>query len=138
MRTRHLALLFALPSAVLTVASPAGAHPSSAAAATSVTVVAGKPSEFKFAVLPKTLPHGAVIFNFSVAPTASLPHDFKICSSPKGSLTANACVGKATTTISPGAKTTLSFTFKTKGTYEYICTIPGHAAAGMKGLLKVT
>jgi uncharacterized cupredoxin-like copper-binding protein len=24
------------------------------------------------------------------------------------------------------------------GTYEYLCTIPGHAAGGMRGLLTVT
>ena len=29
-------------------------------------------------------------------------------------------------------------TFAKAGTYEYLCTIPGHAAGGMKGLLKVT
>jgi uncharacterized cupredoxin-like copper-binding protein len=32
----------------------------------------------------------------------------------------------------------LTYTFKTKGTYEFFCTVPGHAAAGMKGDLKVT
>ena len=26
-----------------------------------------------------------------------------------------------------------SYRFKAKGTYEYLCTIPGHAAGGMKG-----
>jgi hypothetical protein len=32
----------------------------------------------------------------------------------------------------------LRVTFKAPGTYEYLCTVPGHAAAGSKGLLTVT
>ena len=28
-------------------------------------------------------------------------------------------------------------TFTAPGTYEYLCTVPGHAAGGMKGLLTV-
>jgi len=134
---RRIAGLFVLFAVVMALAAPAGAN-RSVAAAKVVNVTAGKPSEFRFAVLPKVVPHGLVVFKLSNSATASLPHDFKICSSPKGSLAKNVCVGKPSKTISPGVKTTLTFTFKTKGTYEYLCTIPGHAAAGMKGLLKVT
>jgi len=126
-----------LLAVVLALAAPAAAHRSSATVKI-VTVTAGKPSEFRFTVAPKVVPHGAVLFKITNSATAALPHTFKICSSPKGSIAKNACAGKATATISPGAKATLSFTFKVKGTYEYLCTIPGHAAAGMKGLLKVT
>jgi uncharacterized cupredoxin-like copper-binding protein len=32
----------------------------------------------------------------------------------------------------------LKVTLSKKGSYEYLCTIPGHAANGMKGVLKVT
>jgi uncharacterized cupredoxin-like copper-binding protein len=28
-------------------------------------------------------------------------------------------------------------TFSKAGTYPYLCTVPGHAAAGMKGVLRV-
>ena len=28
-------------------------------------------------------------------------------------------------------------TFKKKGKYPYLCTVPGHAAAGMKGVFTV-
>jgi uncharacterized cupredoxin-like copper-binding protein len=132
---RNIAALFGLTAVALTLAASAGAH---RAVVQTVAVTAGKPSEFKFTVVPKSVRHGAVVFGITNSPTGSLPHDFKICSSPKGSRTKNTCVGKSSKTISPGVKTTLSFTFKTKGTYEYLCTIPGHAAAGMKGLLKVT
>jgi len=40
----------------------------------------------------------------------------------------------STKTVKHGSVTS----FKTKGTYEYLCTVPGHAAARMKGDLKVT
>jgi uncharacterized cupredoxin-like copper-binding protein len=38
---------------------------------------------------------------------------------------------------SPGVSVTANFTLTAKGTYEYICTIPGHFAAGMFGFLYV-
>jgi nitrite reductase (NO-forming) len=102
---------------------------------TTVKVIAGKPSEFRFVVAKKTLPTGAV--TFSMTNGGTIPHDFKICASPNGGL-ANSCAGKGTALISPGGSTSLTYTFKSKGTYEYLCTVPGHAAAGMKGDLKVT
>jgi hypothetical protein len=67
----------------------------------------------------------------------ALPHTFYVCSSSKGG-SANTCAGKGTAQISPGASATLTINFKTAGSYEYLCTVPGHAAAGMKGDLKVT
>ena len=103
--------------------------------ATTVNVVAGKPSEFRFSLARKTAPQGTVTFRLSNG--GSIPHDLKICTSPKGGL-ANSCMGTGTKLISPGQSVSLTYTFKTKGTYEYLCTVPGHAAAGMKGDLKVT
>lgn len=103
--------------------------------ATTVNVTAGKPSEFGFVLSKKVFPHGTVTFRLKNGGT--IPHDLKFCASPKGGL-ANSCTGKGTKLISPGQSTTLTYTFKTKGTYEYLCTVPGHAAAGMKGDVKVT
>ena len=37
-----------------------------------------------------------------------------------------------------GQTATLEFTPTAKGTYAYICTVPGHEAAGMKGTITVT
>jgi uncharacterized cupredoxin-like copper-binding protein len=37
----------------------------------------------------------------------------------------------------PGQTATLEFTPTAKGTFEYICTIPGHKEAGMKGTITV-
>jgi uncharacterized cupredoxin-like copper-binding protein len=118
---------------MLTLILPAGAG--AATHATTVSVTAGKPSEFGFQLATKTVRHGSV--TFKVTNGGNIPHDFKICASANGS-SANACTGTVTKLLSPGASATLTYSFKTKGTYEYLCTVPGHAAAGMKGDLKVT
>ena len=45
--------------------------------------------------------------------------------------------GKQTRLIRPGRTSQLVVTFKKKGNYHYLCTVPGHAAAGMKGVFTV-
>ncbi len=134
--TKIRVVTFGVISAIVTLAwaLPAAAHPA-AARGTTVNVVAGKPSEFGFTLSAKTVPHGTV--TFKVTDQGVIPHDFKVCSSPKGG-TALTCTGKGTRVISPGGAATLTVTFKTAGTYEYLCTIPAHALAGQKGDLKVT
>jgi nitrite reductase (NO-forming) len=124
-------LLLCSLTAFVAWALPAGAT----RVAKTVTITAGKPSEFKYTLSAKTVPLGTVTFKF--IDKGALPHDVRICTSNKGGL-ANSCAGKSTTTISPGASTSINVTFKKAGTYEYVCTLPGHAAAGMKGDLKVT
>jgi uncharacterized cupredoxin-like copper-binding protein len=103
--------------------------------ATTVTVSAGKPSEFRFTISKKSVKLGAV--TFKVTNHGSIPHDFKLCTTARSTL-ANSCTGKTTAVLQPGKTATLTFTFKKKGTYEYLCTVSGHAAAGMKGSLKLT
>jgi plastocyanin len=46
--------------------------------------------------------------------------------------------GSLKSVAKPGQTTTLEFTPTTPGTYEYVCTIPGHKEAGMKGTITVT
>lgn len=107
--------------AVLAWALPASAKHSTAKA-TTVTVTAGKPSEFSFTLSTKTVKAGSV--TFKVTNKGNLPHDFKIG-------------GKKTAVIGPGKTAKLTVTLKA-GKQAYSCTVPGHAAAGMKGSLKVT
>ena len=109
--------------APLAWALPAGAQQSTARAAT-IAVTAGKPSEFHFTLSKKTAALGTVTFKVTNK-GAALPHDFKIN-------------GHKTRLLSPGQSQTLRVTFKKKGSYPYLCTVTGHAAAGMKGIFKIT
>jgi uncharacterized cupredoxin-like copper-binding protein len=119
-------------SAVPATAAPASAH---SALVQNVSVLVTKTTEFKFKLSKSLLNKGVV--SFKVTNGGNLPHDFKVCSSNRGNLTATTCKGRSTPLVSPGASNTLRVTFLKSGTYEYLCTVPGHAAAGMKGLIKI-
>jgi len=43
----------------------------------------------------------------------------------------------ATALVGPAESTTVTFTAPAAGTYDYLCTFPGHALAGMRGTLTV-
>ena len=101
---------------------------------TTVAVVAGAPSEFVFTLSPTTVPVGPV--RFTVTNAGRLSHAFRICSSPAGGA-GDACAGPQTAAIAPGRSATLRVLFAAPGTYEYLCAVPGQAAAGMKGILRV-
>jgi uncharacterized cupredoxin-like copper-binding protein len=114
-------LALVVVTAALVWALPAAAQ-QSAAKATKVTVTAGTPTEFKFKLSKTSVPKGVV--TFVVTNKGSLPHDFKIA-------------GKVTKLLQNGKSQTLKITFKKAGKYPYLCTVSGHAAAGMKGTLTV-
>ena len=76
----------------------------------------------KFTLSVKTAKAGTV--SFVVTNKGKLSHDFKIA-------------GKKTPLLSAGKSATLTVTLK-KGKYGYMCTVPGHAAAGMKGTFVVS
>lgn len=105
---------------------------------TVVSVTAGKPTELGFK-LSKTskLPNGTVTFKVTNAGVAF--HDFKICTIPipvpAGAM--NSCTGKGTKVLHHGQSATLTVKFTAPGLYEFLCTVTGHAAAGMKGILGV-
>jgi mono/diheme cytochrome c family protein len=99
----------------------------------SVTVTAGKPSEFRFKLSKSTVPAGTVIFKVTNA--GKIPHSFKICTGTSAG-TANSCAGKATAVLKTGKSATITVKLE-KGRHEYLCTVAGHAAAGMKGILGV-
>jgi nitrite reductase (NO-forming) len=120
-RSRIAFLALAALAAVLVWALPAGAQ-SSTKKVTAVTVLAGKPNEFGFKLSKTRVPKGVVVF--TVKNMGAIPHDFKIA-------------GKKTRSILPGKRTTLRVVIKKKGRYSYLCTLLGHAAAGMKGKLAV-
>jgi uncharacterized cupredoxin-like copper-binding protein len=90
--------------------------------AATVSVVAGKPSEFRFTLSKKTVPKGSVTFKVSNRGTVS--HDFKIA-------------GKRTKLIPKGKSAILVVKIPKAGKYRFLCTVPGHAAGGMRGALTV-
>jgi len=108
--------------AVLTVAVTGAFGAPDSQSATSVAVTAGKPTEFKFVVTPKSVQKGLV--TFKVANKGTLAHDFKIA-------------GKKTKNLAKGKSGSLQVTFSRAGRFAFLCTVDGHAAAGMKGVLTV-
>jgi len=111
-------------SALLCGASAAGAASGrTAGGPPTVHVVLGKPSEMRFTFDRTSIPHGAVVFQLTNK--GLVAHDLRIG-------------GSTSKLVPPGGKTTLAVTFAKAGLYRYDCTVPGHAAAGMKGVLKVT
>ena len=94
--------------------------PAANAPASSTVNVSG--TEFKFALSTQTVRTGTVTFKFTN--NGGIPHNLRINN-------------KQTPNIDPGQTTTLKVNFTKPGSYPYLCTLPGHAAAGMKGVLNV-
>jgi uncharacterized cupredoxin-like copper-binding protein len=103
-----------------------------------VVVTAGKPSELAFKLSKTSLvPVGTITFKVTNMGVAF--HNFKICTIPVPSAAGaqNSCLGTSTRTLKHGQSQTITVKFTLAGKYEFLCTVPGHAAAGMKGLLGV-
>jgi uncharacterized cupredoxin-like copper-binding protein len=109
------AAIFATSGEAASQAAPAAVGPQGSQAVTRVTVVG---TEFRFTLSRRSAPTGTVIFKF--VNKGKITHDFKIA-------------GKKTPKLLPGKSATLRVTFKKKGRYAFVCTLLGHAAAGMKG-----
>jgi glucose/arabinose dehydrogenase len=78
--------------------------------------------EFRFSLSRTRVPAGRV--RFVVRNAGQLVHDFAIA-------------GKQTRWLAKGKSQTIVVRFKKAGSYRYRCTLPGHAAVGMKGVLLV-
>ena len=102
---------------------PQAVRPQSADIAALLAKVNVAASEFKFVLSKKTARRGVVVFK--VKNVGKIKHDFEI-------------TGRKTKLLSPGLSATLRVTFLRKGSYPYKCTVRGHAAAGMKGVFKIT
>ena len=118
MKARSL-MLALVAAAVALLYAPFASPSASATKSTTVTVTM---REFKFTLSRKIVPRGTVVFKLENKGT--LGHDFKIAGK-KSKLIGKGKTGKFTVTL-------------TKGKKAYLCTVPGHAAAGMKGTLKAT
>jgi plastocyanin len=110
----------ALAGAVVALLAPAGG---ARAAHAATTTIRDRGGEFFFRLSKRSIPRpGRVTFRFEN--TGGMPHDFQIN-------------GKRTPPTQPGSTSKLAVRFKRKGSYRYFCTVPGHAAAGMRGVFRV-
>lgn len=80
-------------------------------------------TEFKFTLKPTAVRKGRVVV-FRLANKGVVAHDFRIN-------------GKKSALVQAGRNGTLRVTFARAGRFAYICTLPTHAIAGMKGTLVV-
>jgi uncharacterized cupredoxin-like copper-binding protein len=123
----QLALRSACTAAAVTVAAlaviplaAARVDRPTAAEATTVQVQGG---EFFFKLSTRSTGRpGKVTFVFKNV--GHVLHDFRID-------------GKQTPLVQPGKTAKLVVSFTKKGKFAYLCTVPGHAQAGMKGIFTV-
>jgi outer membrane protein assembly factor BamB len=94
--------------------------PSTSSKGTTVQVQAG---EFFFRLSAQSAAKPGAV-TFVVKNVGHVAHDFRIN-------------GKQTALLSPGQTANLVVSFAKSGKYPYLCTVPGHAAAGMKGVFTV-
>ncbi len=125
--TRHrialVSSLAVLALGVLAVLVPVASGSSAAETRTAATTISVKAKDFKFVLSTKVLTKPGAV-TFAVKNVGKTMHDFKIN-------------GKKTPLLKPGKSTKLLVVFKKKGKYPYLCTVPGHAALGMKGVFTV-
>jgi plastocyanin len=116
--------VLALAGLVLAFAAPAVAAPTSSSSTT--LHISAKAAGLAFSTTHLTAAHGTVtIMMKNLSP---LPHDISIQGNG---------VNKKGKLVPKGGTSIVTATLK-KGTYTFLCTVPGHAAAGMKGKLTVT
>jgi len=117
-KSTHI-LVILLVGVMATVGS-AGTGSASSAAPPTVKV---NMTDYAFALSKTRVPKGTVVFR--VVNSGEIVHDFRIA-------------GKKTPIYTAGQSGVLRVVFRKRGNYTFICTVPGHVAAGMKGVLKVT
>jgi uncharacterized cupredoxin-like copper-binding protein len=98
------------------------AAPQARQSAKLVATVKVTAKDLSFTLSAKSAKRGLVIFKVTNA--GALEHDFSI-------------KGRTTKKLKHGQSNTLRITFVRKGSYPYKCTVPGHAAAGMKGVFTI-
>jgi uncharacterized cupredoxin-like copper-binding protein len=124
---RRFVQVFLISAVALAGVAAAAAFSSSGDAANAsvkakTTKVTVTMTDFKFKLSKSSVQAGTVVF--TVVNKGQVAHDFKIA-------------GKKTPLIKPGKSAKITVKFTKKGKFAYICTVPGHAASGMKGTLPV-
>lgn len=120
-----VALLAAIVVGMLATSAfsaPAATKTSKVVAPTKITVSA---YEFYFKFSKAYLAKPGTVW-FTVINKGKIAHDFVMPT-----------LKKTTKMLQPGQKQLLKVTFKKKGSYYYLCTVPRHAQEGMAGSFKV-
>jgi plastocyanin len=99
----------------------AAAVPAHAATVQRVTV---RMTEYRFRLSANTVHTGTVVF--TILNKGEISHDFAIQK-----------LGRVSSLVQSGSKTTMRVTFKKPGTYYYLCTVGAHVQYGMFGNLHV-
>ncbi len=102
-------------TATIIAAAPAMAAPKTIKVSTSKTAM------FKFKGIPATLTAGTYVFAYTN--NSGVGHDLK--------------VGTVSTPVFKKGTKTIKVTLKKGSKVKYLCTVPGHAQAGMKGTITV-
>lgn len=83
----------------------------------------------EFTITPRTITVRAGVVRFRITNQGGIDHDFQI---PQ----VEAHHGHAQHLLGPGESRTLEYRLS-PGTYEVVCTVPGHREAGMNAVLDV-
>ena len=81
--------------------------------------------EFAFSLSRRSVPAGSTV-RFAVRNRGTEPHDFVVTNR------------KRTRILRPGQRQTITVSFPRKGTFRFLCAVPGHARLGMKGAIGVS
>jgi plastocyanin len=123
MRRIAITLAVVAMSAAALAASGVFAAPNSTAAAVTVNVTA---TDFKFKLSRLSVVKGTVV-TFKVTNKGNTAHDFDFASGVKG----------GTPFLAKGKTKSFKITFRKKGSYRFVCTVPRHVQLGMSGFFKV-
>lgn len=96
---------------------------STVAASSKAITVRVDAREFAFALSRRSVPAGSTV-RFVVRNRGKTPHDFVV-------------KGRRTRVLRPAQKQTISVSFPRKGSFRFLCSVPGHARLGMKGTFAV-
>ena len=125
------------------VSAPAAFRTSSStkpatAGVTVINVSLGKPTELGIKLSKFSMVSAGTV-TFKVTNAGAGWHNFQLCAKPVATAAAakNACVGKKTAILKHGQSGLITVALSKSGVYEFLCSVTGHAAAGMKGVLGV-
>jgi len=110
-----------IAAAIAAGATIIAAAPAMAGAPKAISVITTKKEMLKFSGIPSTLKADTYVFSYKN--DSGMGHNLKV-----GTV--------STPTFSSGTKT-IKVTLKKGSKVKYLCTVPGHAQAGMKGTITV-